>query len=121
MNRRRAAERSGRRAERACVWTLRLKGWHIAAERFQAGVGEIDIVARRGRTLAFIEVKARRIMSEALEAVTPRQRHRIERAAELFLSEHPKWRNLTLRFDVMVVRPGHLPRHIKDAWRPGWH
>jgi len=120
MNRRRRAEQSGRRAERICVWALRLKGWHIAAQRFAAPVGEIDIVARRGATLAFIEVKARAALRDGLEAVTPRQRQRIERASEVFLSEHPKWRNLVLRFDVMVVCPKRWPRHFEDAWRPGW-
>lgn len=120
MRGRRKAYRRGHRAENLCAFVLRLKGWRIVARRFRVPVGEIDIIARRGGVLAMIEVKARRTMTEALEAITPKQRHRIERAGEAFLSRYPKWRNLALRFDLMVVRPGHLPRQIADAWRPEW-
>ena len=116
---RRAAERAGRAAERLCALRLRLTGWRILARRYATPVGEIDIVARRGALLAFIEVKRRRDARAALEAITARQRTRIERAATVFLSRHPRWRTLALRFDVMVVAPGRWPRRVTDAWRPG--
>jgi putative endonuclease len=56
---RQSAERGGRRAESLAAWWLRLKGWRILARRVRTPVGEIDLVARRGRTIAFVEVKAR--------------------------------------------------------------
>lgn len=115
---RRAAERKGRAAERLCALRLRLSGWRVLARRYATPVGEIDIVARRGALLAFIEVKRRRDAREALEAITARQRMRIERAATVFLSRHPRWRKLALRFDVMVVTPWRWPRRVADAWRP---
>ena len=76
---------------------------------------EIDLIAKRGKIVAAIEGKARHSLMEALEAVTPHQRHRIERAAAAFLSQHPKWRNLDFRFDVMAAIPRQWPKHVTDA------
>ena len=78
----------------------------------------MDIVARLGETVAFVEVKARDGRAAALEAVTPRQRRRIELGAQSFLAVHPELAALDLRFDVMTVAPGRLPDHLADAWRP---
>ena len=108
----------GHAAERRCALLLRLKGWRILARRYRTPVGEINLIAKRGKIVAAIEIKARQTLMEALEAVTPHQRRRIERAAEAFLSQHPKWRNLGFRFDVMAVTPRHWPKHVTDAWRP---
>jgi len=113
------SEARGRRAEVLSAWWLRALGHRVLARRWRCPAGEIDLIARRGGVLAFVEVKARPSVSTALEAVSPHQRHRIERAAEAFLSQQPKWRNLDVRFDVMVVAPGRPPRHVRDAWRPG--
>ena len=110
-------EQVGRRAERAAVWLLRFKGYRILARRFRLPVGEIDIVARRGHTVAFIEVKARASEGAALESVTPRQQQRIVRAALVFLQRHPAYSAFDLRFDLITVTPGNLPRHHLDAWR----
>jgi len=110
-------EQAGRRAERAAVWLLRLKGYRILSRRFRVPVGEIDIVARRARTIVFIEVKARADEGAALESVTPRQRQRIGRAALVFLQKHPAYADFDLRFDLIAVMPGNLPRHHLDAWR----
>jgi putative endonuclease len=118
-DRRRRAERRGRWAESLCLWTLRLKGYRILARDYRVRVGEIDILARRGRVLAAVEVKARATETLAQEAVTPRQRRRILRAATHFLTGRPDLQHLTLRFDVMLVLPGRLPRHLRDAWREG--
>ena len=115
------AERRGRFAETLCVWSLRLRGWRILERRLAGrrgfGVGEIDVIARRGRVVAFIEVKARTTESAAREAVTAPQRARIARAAEIFISRYPDAESLEFRFDVMTVS-GLLPVHIADAWRP---
>ena len=115
---RRAAESRGRAAERLCALRLRLTGWRILARRYATPVGELDIIAKRGALIAFIEVKHRRDVHGALETITARQRMRIERAATVFLSRYPKWRKLVLRFDVMVVTPWRWPRRLSDAWRP---
>jgi putative endonuclease len=117
--RRRKAERRGRWAESLCLWSLRLRGYRILARDYRVAVGEIDIVARRGGTLVAIEVKARSNHASAVEALTPRQRRRITRAAAHFISGRPSLARLTVRFDVMLVTPGRLPRHIHDAWREG--
>jgi len=117
--RRRKAERRGRWAESLCLWSLRLKGYRILARDYRVPMGEIDILARRGGTLVAIEVKARGDRASASEAITPRQRHRIMRAAAHFLSGRPDLARLTVRFDVMLVTPGQLPLHLRDAWREG--
>ena len=115
------AERRGRFAETLCVWSLRLRGWKVLARRLTGkrglGVGEIDIVAKRGKVIAFIEVKARARREDALDAVTGAQRLRIARAAEVFLARYPGGESCDIRFDVMTVTRG-LPVHLEDAWRP---
>jgi putative endonuclease len=118
VNGRRKAYLRGHAAEWRCALLLRLQGWRILARRYRTPVGEIDLIAKRGNIVAAIEIKAQRTLTEALEAVTPRQQRRIERAAAAFLSQHPKWRNLGFRFDVMAVTPWRLPQHVTDAWRP---
>jgi putative endonuclease len=110
------AWRFGRNAETICAWVLRLKGYQIVARDFRVSVGEIDLVARRGRVLAFVEVKAR-ADREAVEALTPRQRRRIVRAAEAFVRSRRGYRGFDLRFDVMLLRRRGWPRHLVDAWR----
>lgn len=121
---RREAEQLGRTAEAACVLALRLRGWSVVATRFRPprgqGAGEIDIVARKGRVLAFIEVKARETEGDAAESLTPRQQQRIARAAEVFLAANPELADLDCRFDVMLVGRLSAPVHLEDAWRPGW-
>jgi len=115
--RRRKSESFGRFAEALCRGILRLKGYRILATRLKTPLGEIDIVARRGDTLAVIEVKARRDWQSASEALGARQLGRLSRAAHVFLGAHPQYAGLTLRFDVMLVTPYALPRHLMDAWR----
>ncbi|MCB2107290.1 MAG: YraN family protein [Rhodobacteraceae bacterium] len=118
----RAAETRGRRAEFACVIYLRLTGWRILAQRLTgrrgSGVGEIDIVAARGNTVAMIEVKARDDLTDALGAVGVEQRARLVRAAERFLARHPEIAARDVRFDVMTVGRWYWPRRHPDAWRP---
>ena len=97
---------------------LRLKGYRILVRDFRVPVGEIDLVARRGRALAFVEVKARASRAKAAEAITPRQRQRIERAARAFLQQHPGLATLRPRFDAILMVPWRLPHHLPAAWRP---
>ena len=114
---RRRAYRFGHVAETLCVWSLRLRGHTVLARRFDARVGEIDIVARRGGVLAFIEVKARRTGNDG-DMLTKHQCARIERAAEAYVAQHRQFAGHDMRFDLMVVRPWRLPRHLADYWRP---
>jgi putative endonuclease len=107
----------GRWAESLAAWSLRLRGYRIVARRFRTPLGEIDLVARRGGLLAFVEVKARTDLDDAFAALGSRQRERTARAAELFLQRHPRYLGHALRFDVIAVRPWRLPRHLVDAWR----
>ena len=120
-DRRSVAERWGRLAEFICRWRLRLGGWQILETRFRGGrgtgAGEIDIVARRGNTIAFIEVKARADFTSALVSLTAHQQQRIARAAESYLARHPELSGCDVRFDLMAVAGFGWPRHVKDAWR----
>lgn len=110
--------RTGLYAEHLCRLVLRLKGYRILASRYKSPLGEIDIVAVKGRTVAIVEVKARASKRAAIEAILPRQRQRLERGALDFLARHPHFNQHNLRFDIMLVASRRLPTHIKDAWRP---
>ena len=119
QQRKQQAQRRGLRAETLAAWWLRLKGYRILVRGFRCPVGEIDLVARRGRSLAIVEVKARPSLREAGEAVTPRQRRRIARAAEAFIRHHPPLAGCGVRFDVVMIVPRRWPKHLQDAWQQG--
>lgn len=114
----RTAYRLGLRAEGLAALLLRLKGYRILARRLKTPAGEIDMVVRRGRVLALVEVKARGGSGMAVEALGARQRQRLERAAAHFLGRNPALGDLDLRFDMVLVAPRRLPLHMADAWRP---
>lgn len=113
---RRRAHSLGLSAEAYAAWYLRLTGWRILKHRYKTKAGEIDLIAKRRKTVAFIEVKARKNRTTALEAVTPASQKRIARAARIFVTEHPKAGFFTLRFDVIVIRPWALPERIANAF-----
>jgi putative endonuclease len=115
---REAAEARGRWAEVAAQLVLTLKGYRILATRVRTAQGEVDIVARRGNVVVFVEVKARATFTAAVEAITPRQRQRIAAAATAFMARRPGLQNCGVRFDVVLLAPRQWPRHIIDAWRP---
>ncbi|MCW9032868.1 MAG: YraN family protein [Rhodospirillales bacterium] len=115
---RRQAYRRGRLAESLCVWMLKLKGYRILVHGYKEKTGEIDIIANRGKLLAFIEVKARQNYQDAAEAISITQQKRIIRSAQAFVMKNPSFVDHDLRFDAMLVLPWRLPHHIKDAWRP---
>ena len=92
------------------------KAYRIVARRWKTPFGEIDIVARRRRALVFVEVKARANLDDAAEAVTERGKSRIVAAAEFWLAQHPQDVNAEIRFDVILVAPGKIPRHIANAF-----
>jgi putative endonuclease len=111
-----AAFRLGLSAESRAAMMLMAKGYRIAARRWKTPFGEIDIVARRRRDLVFVEVKARERIDDAAEAVTERTKRRILTAAEFWLSRHVDDANCYIRFDVILIAPGKLPRHITNAF-----
>ena len=111
-----AAFRLGLSAESRAAMVLIAKGYRILARRFKTPVGEIDIVARRRRSLVFVEVKARERADDAAEAVTGRAKQRIVAAAELWLARNPADAQSEIRFDVILVSPGKIPQHIPNAF-----
>jgi putative endonuclease len=114
----RDAYHRGHGAERRAAWWLRLKLYRVVAINWRSVAGEIDLIARRGRTLAFIEVKQRVDADTATLSLSPQQRARLARAAALFVAQRPELANLTLRFDLMAFGRMGRPVHMKDAWRP---
>ncbi|MBB4301980.1 putative endonuclease [Rhodobium orientis] len=113
---RRAAFRRGLSAEAIAAMFLRVKGYRILARRFRSGRGEIDLVARRGDTVAFVEVKARSTAEAAIEAVDARTRARIAAAANAWIARQPDDPAATYRFDVVLIVPGRLPVHLVNAF-----
>jgi putative endonuclease len=111
-----AAFRLGISAESRAAMLLIAKGYRIVARRWKTPVGEIDIVARRRRALVFVEVKARAQFDAAAEAVTEQSKRRIVAAAEVWLAHHPEDAQGEIRFDVVLVVPGKMPRHIANAF-----
>ncbi|MBX9846107.1 MAG: YraN family protein [Xanthobacteraceae bacterium] len=106
----------GLSAESRAAAYLVAKGYRIAARRFRTPFGEVDIVARRGRVLVFVEVKARSTLDAAAEALRVRQQRRIADAAAFWLSLNPHDAGSDIRFDAMLVAPGKIPRHIQAAF-----
>ena len=110
------AFRFGLSAESRAAAYLIAKGYRIVARRWRSPVGEIDIVARKRGTLVFVEVKAREQLDDAAEAVIARQQRRIVAAAQAWLASHPADAECDIRFDVVLVAPKGLPRHIMAAF-----
>ena len=106
----------GLQAESFAKFYLRLKGYRILAERFKTPVGEIDLIVKRGRQLVFIEVKLRKTVSAAAEAVHTKNQSRVRRSAELYLQKHMEYTGYELRFDAVVLAPYAWPRHVLNAW-----
>jgi putative endonuclease len=112
----RRAQRFGRHAEWIAAAWLMLKGYRILARRFSVAGGEIDIVARRGDVVAFVEVKARPGLDEAATAIGEAKRRRISSAARVWLARNPWAMGATLRGDAVWVAPGRFPRHLPAAY-----
>lgn len=116
MGRREVAERRGRYAETIALCYLRLKGYRLLARRFKAPQGEVDLIMRKGGTTAFIEVKARHSVDDAVIAVTPWQAKRIASACATWMARDPKAAASFCRFDIVAV-PSYLwPTHIENAF-----
>jgi len=113
-----AAEKRGRQAERICGWWLRLKGWRILDRRVKTRLGEIDLIARRGSLVAFIEVKARGSEAELDLAIDERRLRRVAAAAEAVAHRYLQSGD-DMQIDVMLLAPGRLPRHVSNVWHGG--
>lgn len=117
MKNKQDAYKLGLLAEQCAAWGLRLRGYRVLARRYKTPVGEIDLVARRGKTVIFIEVKARRDLSTALQSVTPRMQNRIIRAANYFIAQHRGLSDFDMRFDLVAIAPPFYWRHLDNAWQ----
>lgn len=112
-----AARRSGRRAEVwAAIW-LMARGYRILGFRLKTPISEIDILAKRGKVLAVVEVKRRTELETALEAVGTDQRERLRRAGVQLALARPALRDCAVRLDLIALAPRRLPVHIEDAWK----
>ena len=110
------AYRHGLFAETVAALLLRLNGHRIVARRYKTPVGEIDLVALKGKRLAFVEVKRRKSLDEAGWSLPTRARRRIVRAAQYWLSGHPGYAGHDIAFDVVLAAPWALPRYIANAF-----
>ncbi|MGH1376187.1 MAG: YraN family protein [Alphaproteobacteria bacterium] len=99
----------------ACDY-LRRQGFEILQQRYKTKFGEVDIIARMQDLICFVEVKVRGSLEEALEAVTPRSRKRIEQSALFFISENPDVMSCDMRFDVVAITQGGNITHLDNAW-----
>ncbi|QBM77581.1 YraN family protein [Sphingomonas sp. AAP5] len=112
---RQAAEASGRRGERLAGWWLRLKGWQILARRVRTPAGEVDLIARKDKLVAFVEVKMRATAAELDFAIDERRLARVAAAAEYLMPTYAAPGD-DIRVDVILLAPGTQPRHIENAW-----
>jgi putative endonuclease len=112
----RTSHAKGKLAEASAEILLRTMGYSILARRYKTPSGEIDLVARRGVRVAFIEVKLRPTLDDAAESVTRRLRGRVRQAAELWLQDHEDDISLDPAFDVVLMAPGQWPVHMNDAF-----
>ena len=100
----------GHAAERRVAWRYRLRGYRLLARNVRAGGVELDLIARRGRRVVFVEVKEKRgpRYGDPLEAVDERKRRRLRRGAAAWLLAHPELARLEPRFEFAAVRPGRI-------------
>lgn len=114
MNRARA-ERSGRRGETLAAWYLRFKGYRILARRQRTPRGEVDLVAKRGNMVVFVEVKTRKTSAELDLSIDERRLARVAAAAAILAPRYAR-HGEDIRIDVILTVPGRRPRHIENAW-----
>jgi len=113
---REAAEKRGRGAETLAAMWLRLHGWRILARRARVPGGEVDIIARRRRTLAFVEVKARATQDAAAMSLDAWRLRRVVTAAERLAPRYLKPGD-DLRIDAIFIVPGRFPSHMPNVWQ----
>jgi putative endonuclease len=115
-----ARHRRGLAGEEQAIRYLQSRGWEIVAHRFRIGRIEVDLIARRGCLVAFIEVKARRgvAFGTPFEAVTGAKRREIVKVARAWMDRFGRQSDV-YRFDCIGLVDNEL-EHLEDAFRPGW-
>jgi putative endonuclease len=113
-----AAEARGRRGETVACWYLRFKGWRILAQRQKIRGGEVDIIARRRRTVAFIEVKWRARAADLDTAIDEYRLRRVVHAARVLGPRYAGPKD-SQQIDVILLAPGRWPRHLSNVWLAG--
>ena len=116
--RRRKAERLGRKAEWLVAFAYLLRGYQVLQRRYKVKSGEVDLIFRKKQVVVLCEVKARSDLETAIEAVTAKSRRRIERAGQYYLTKNAHLAEQGVRYDIAHVK-GWWPNSIKDAWREG--
>ncbi|TCR63938.1 YraN family protein [Bosea sp. BK604] len=107
---------TGRRGETLAILWLSAKGYRLLTRRFGGKGGEIDLIVKRGRTVAFVEVKARGTLDDALTAITPQKRRLIEMRVRQWLARNPWAMDHNLRADAVFLAPWRRPRHVPGAF-----
>ena len=114
------ARNDGYAAETVAAWYLRLKGYRILARNFKpprlSGAGEIDIIARKGNVVAFVEVKQRKTFDDAAYCIDERTKARRIAGAQYYLSTNGEAADLQPRFDAVLISAGGPPVHLENAW-----
>jgi len=117
-DKRRQAYKKGHKGEYLANWALRLKGYRIVASRFKTKSGEVDIIARRGKLILMVEVKARSTLEQAMDAVSTTALRRIEAAGDEWLAKQADYAKLSVRYDLMAVLPRRWPIHVEAIHTP---
>ena len=111
------AERKGREGEAQAAMWLGTQGWRVLAERVKTPLGEIDLIARKGAMVSFVEVKWRKRAADLATAIDERRLARVAAAVECVAHEYIQDGD-DMRIDVILLAPGSSPRHIVNAWQP---
>ncbi|MEO6716605.1 MAG: YraN family protein [Novosphingobium sp.] len=117
MSSRAEREARGRRGEWLAAWYLRLTGWRILAQRIKTPRGEVDLIARRGTLVAFVEVKWRANAADLDLAIDDHRLRRVAAAAEVLALRYVRPGD-DMRLDVLLLAPGRIPRHLQNVWMP---
>lgn len=123
---RQAREAEGRKAEVHVARWLKFRGWSLKAQRFKVSEGEIDLIAQKGKIIAFVEVKQREKLPIKDDLVTAKNEQRLMAAAEIWVNQNfddlPQ--DFEIRFDLAViegaVRPLSKVSYIRHAFRGDW-
>lgn len=115
-HKRKRAERRGHLSEWIAALYLTFKGYRILAMRHKTKLGEVDIIAKKGDLIAMVEVKARRSVEEAFDSVTASAKKRIEAAGDLWLAKQKNAHLLSVRYDIIAIRPWKWPDHYENAF-----
>ena len=113
---RQRSQRHGILAEYLALAYLSLKGYRFITSRYKTKLGEIDLILRRGKTIVFVEVKARASRDAAAYAVHAKNQSRVVQASQLFMATHPVYQPYQVRFDVVLIAWYRKPHHLVHAF-----